>query len=213
MAGMPQDFYPSVRPETISSAEVLTGRLFPDDLNGVAAVDLGSGEGHWSAELARRGATVDAFDAVTPKGRVVDVQALNFEDPDWHLDQRYELGLCLEVAEHLTPTAGQRVVRELASYCESILFSAAIPFQPGFGHINCRWQSAWLADLLDAGPDLAASWAIRSDIWWDERVEPWYRQNVLVLSRGGVLAAEARRATDTPLDVAHPMIYEWAVEG
>lgn len=212
MVGMPQDFYPSVRAGTISSAEVLIGRLLPDDLTGVTAVDLGSGEGHWSAELARRGATVDAFDAVVPDERVVDVIAADFEAPGWHLDQSYDLGLCLEVAEHLAPDAARVVVWELATRCKSILFSAAIPFQPGFGHVNCRWQSAWLADLLNTR-DMVASWAIRSDIWWDERIEPWYRQNLLVLSRAdGPLSAEARRVTDAPLDVVHPMIYEWAVE-
>lgn len=90
MAGMPSDFYPAVRSGTISSAEAIIGRLFPDRLTGLTAVDLGAGEGHWSAELARRGASVSALDVAAPKGRVVDVKTVDFEDHDWGLTRPYD---------------------------------------------------------------------------------------------------------------------------
>jgi hypothetical protein len=52
---------------------------------------------------------------------------------------RFDLALCLEVAEHLPAAAGDSLVRRLASVGARILFSAAIPGQGGRNHVNEKW--------------------------------------------------------------------------
>jgi hypothetical protein len=48
----------------------------------------------------------------------------------------YDLALCLEVAEHLPYGAARSLICGLTSAAPAVLFSAAIPGQPGTRHIN-----------------------------------------------------------------------------
>jgi hypothetical protein len=49
----------------------------------------------------------------------------------------------LEVAEHLQPKRSASFVADLVALAPAVLFSAAIPGQPGTDHINPRWQDEW----------------------------------------------------------------------
>ncbi len=80
-----------------------------------------------------------------------------------------------------------------------VLFSAAIPQQGGVGHINERWPSYW-AGLFDEH-GYGAFDLVRPAVWTDDRVEIWYRQNLLVFAKG--------HATSTRmLDIVHPLLLE-----
>ena len=50
--------------------------------------------------------------------------------------EKFDLVICLEVAEHLSKTRADSFIADLAQLGDIILFSAAIPFQGGVGHIN-----------------------------------------------------------------------------
>ena len=89
-----------------------------------------------------------------------------------------DLAICLEVAEHLTPAAGARLVKTLCSVAPVVLFSAAIPAQGGTNHINEQWQSHWADEFAAHGFDCFDP--IRPEIWNDRDVFPWYRQNILL---------------------------------
>lgn len=52
------------------------------------------------------------------------------------LHRRFDLVLCLEVAEHLPASAADTLVRSLTGLGNVIAFSAAIPFQGGANHVN-----------------------------------------------------------------------------
>jgi hypothetical protein len=97
------------------------------------------------------------------------------------LGRRFDLALCLEVAEHLDADAGAVLVDSLAAHSDAIFFSAACPGQPGQHHVNCQWPEYWQA-LFNAR-DFACSDAIRWRIWNDSRIEPWYRQNMFFAFR------------------------------
>jgi hypothetical protein len=69
---------------------------------------------------------------------------------------RYELVLCIEVAEHLTGgiPASYALTENLVRLVEPdgrILFTAAAPGQPGRGHVNCRPLTFWQTLFDDAG--------------------------------------------------------------
>ena len=59
----------------------------------------------------------------------------NFKEVDLEkeiiLDQKYDLAISLEVAEHLSETSADTLVKNLTQSSDVILFSAAIPFQGG----------------------------------------------------------------------------------
>jgi hypothetical protein len=56
---------------------------------------------------------------------------------------RYDLCLCLEVAEHIEPEYAEIFVRNLTRLSNDILISIAPPGQGGHHHVNCRDIEYW----------------------------------------------------------------------
>ena len=61
-----------------------------------------------------------------------------------------------------------------------VLFSAAIPDQGGMGHINEKWPTYWISLFEDR--DYVCIDAIRKNIWNDDSIPWWYRQNALLFA-------------------------------
>ena len=114
-------------------------------------------------------------------------------------NRRFDLAMSLEVAEHLPPARAASFIADLAALAPVVLFSAAIPGQGGTGHVNERWQSYWAS--LFAREGFVAHDTLRPRIWHDERIEYWYRQNMLLFCRHSALNGTA---SSIPLDVVHP---------
>jgi hypothetical protein len=104
----------------------------------------------------------------------------------------FDLALCLEVAEHLPESCADQLVASLVRLAPVVLFSAAVPFQGGYHHINEQWPEYW-ADRFRTHN----YWAIdcfRAQFWRDERVMWWYAQNLLLYARADTLIANPRLA-------------------
>ena len=69
----------------------------------------------------------------------------------WSLNRKFDLLICLEVAEHLPKECAQEFVKVLVSHGEVILFSAAIPNQGGQNHLNEQWPEYWQAIFANFG--------------------------------------------------------------
>lgn len=119
------------------------------------------------------------------------------------MGERYDVALCLEVAEHLA--APDPLVRWLTKCADVVVFSAAVPGQPGAGHVSCRWQRQW-AEAFEAVDGWAAADSLRPGIWYEPRIEWWYRQNVFVAY---TLPFVERTAHREVLSMVHPEM--WAV--
>ncbi len=118
------------RPATLS--------LLPADLTGMRVLDAGCGPGIYAEELARRGASVHAFD-VTPAmvdlarqrtaGLDVEVRAGNLEAPlSWLADERFDLVLCplvLDYIESWEPVFAE--FHRVARHGATLVFSAGHP--------------------------------------------------------------------------------------
>jgi hypothetical protein len=120
------------------------------------------------------------------------------------LDERYDLAICLEVAEHLPEATAPGLIRTLTTVAPLVLFSAAIPGQSGRGHINERWPSYWKTLFAENGFQRLDP--IRRHIWKDNRVQSWYRQNIFVYGARDVIArSEELRAEEKleELDVTY----------
>lgn len=95
-------------------------------------------------------------------------------------DGRYDLAVCLEVAEHLPESSASDLVRALTTLAPIVLFSAAVPGQGGVGHINERWPSYWKSRFEEHGFQRLDP--IRPHIWKNQRVHWWYRQNIFLFA-------------------------------
>jgi hypothetical protein len=89
-----------------------------------------------------------------------------------------------------------------------VLFSAAVPWQGGTGHVNEQWPEYWAQLFAQSG--FAAADAIRHRIWNNESVDWWYAQNTLLFIAEHRLAEDEalRRAVEEtrtmPLSRIHP---------
>jgi hypothetical protein len=111
------------------------------------------------------------------------------------LSRRYDLACSLEVGEHLPPASSDHLVSSLVTAAPVALFSAAIPRQGGFGHVNEQWQDWWAAKL-----------------WGDPDVAPWFQQNTIIYgdeTNEEVARAAAMHRRPRSLNCARPAVYEW----
>jgi hypothetical protein len=94
------------------------------------------------------------------------------------LNEKFDLVVSLEVAEHLPESSAASFVDALAALGNTILFSAAVPYQIGEHHLNLQWQDYW-ANLFAARGYVAVD-AIRPLVWRNSSVSFWYKQNMLL---------------------------------
>jgi 2-polyprenyl-3-methyl-5-hydroxy-6-metoxy-1,4-benzoquinol methylase len=101
-----------------------------------SVVDIGCGIGTWLATALELGVTdvlgIEGDWLDRSLARIADelIVATDLEQP-FDLGRRFDLAICLEVAEHLSPAAAPGFIDSLTRHADVILFSAAIPFQGG----------------------------------------------------------------------------------
>lgn len=151
-------------------------------------LDLGCGIGTWLSVSKKLG----IFDVLGVDGDYVDqnllLKYLSEEEFISHdltqplnLKRKFDLCLCLEVAEHLPELAADTLIESLIYHSDTILFSAAIPGQGGQNHLNEQWPDYWIEkfkkwDFLVYDP-------IRPIIWANNQIDPWYRQNIFLFTK------------------------------
>lgn len=209
-------FYDLIRPGCMRSASVVVPeivKLIPDISS---VIDVGCGEGWWLKEFKLNGvASVLGLDGHHMSGKAIALQPDEFKACDLSRpparDQRYDLALSLEVAEHLPASCAERFVGALVSLAPVVVFSAAIPGQGGVGHVNEQWPSYW--EELFKSHGYQGSAALRWKFWNDTRVENWYSQNLLVFALSHVIEKYpvlhelmfSERSKITP--VVHPVLW------
>ena len=153
-------------------------------------LDVGCGVGTWLSVANSLGAKfcqgiegpwIQEIQSLVVNREILQIR--NLEAP-WQLERDFDLGICLEVAEHISESAGQRLVENLATRCKIVLFSAAIPGQGGNGHINEQWPAYWQKQFSEFG--MEGIDLIRPIIWDDESIPWWYRQNIIVFVRPSI---------------------------
>lgn len=206
-----EQFYDVIREGTRSSVAVVAPLVL--DAFGTnrvrSLIDVGCGEGWWASEFHSLGVeeVVGVDGHFGPAPALADYRQADLSTGLVPALGRFDVALCLEVAEHLPPQAGDTLVDELCRLARVVVWSAAIPGQGGSGHVNEQWPSYWTERFEKHG--YAASGALRFAVWDDERVENWYRQNLLVMAQE---PTELPELFDSPLappwPLVHPVLYD-----
>ena len=177
-----------------------------------SVIDVGCGIGTWLRVFREKGVTaITGIDGPYVEETDLLIPSETFLKADLSrpikVPKRSDLALCLEVAEHLPTERSASLVNTLCAMSDIVVFSAAIPHQPGTDHINCQWQSYW-ADLF-ASEDFGAFDLLRPMIRGDDAVDWWYQQNMIIFIK---LANEnAKRfhpSASKSLDLVHPSLYQ-----
>lgn len=186
-------FHSLRQPGSARSARVVVP-LVVDLLHPTSVVDVGCGVGSWLAEFKRLGVP-DVLGIDGPAA--ADLSALEDGELLTHdlstpiiLDRRFDLAVCLEVAEHLPDAAAPAFVAQLVALAPVVLFSAAVPHQGGTGHVNEQWPEYW-AEHFARHERVPVDW-LRPQLWANPDVDFWYAQNLLLFAHPAFIATDQR---------------------
>lgn len=187
-----------------------------------SVVDVGCGDGTWLRAFASRGSEVVGLDGPwVPRGQL-QIDEKDFVPVDLGKAplpyavtlprDRYDLLISLEMLEHVDADRADALVDLICSLSDRLIISAAAPDQGGTHHVNEQWPAYWVGKFRERGYEPIDF--LRYAIWNDDRIAPWYRQNVIGYFRGEVPEAVrefARRGLDglleKPLPLCHPGVF------
>lgn len=179
-----QAFFDQLVDDSLTSARtVMPIVLKPLQIKSV--VDFGCGRGAWLKACLESGVeTILGLDGDYVERDKLLVDSDQFRGVDLrrpiHLDRRFDLALCLEVAEHLPARSAPALIESLTAAAPVVLFSAALPGQGGISHINEQWPHYW--ERLFAGQGMRKFDVVRPLIWNNPSIEWYYRQNIYIYS-------------------------------
>lgn len=96
-----------------------------------------------------------------------------------NLEKKFDLTLCLEVAEHLPQENAEDFVDFLTQSSDIIIFAAAVIGQTGENHINEQNPDYWGKHFRRKGFVMLD--AFREKFWNNTKVKWWYRQNIYLV--------------------------------
>lgn len=172
----------------LEDAERVVGSLAAEFPDARSWGDVGAGSGAYAAAVRRRGDDVVACERSVIGRALARMQGVRSRPFDLRAsllpDLSVDLAYCFEVAEHLPPQLGDRLVRMLAGAAPRVVFTAAAPGQGGTGHLNEQPKDYWIERFQACGKRfdpaaadrLAARWRAAGVTSW------WLPQNVMVFS-------------------------------
>lgn len=211
------DFYEELTQGAISSANVIVPHLL-SLFRPSSVLDVGCGRGAWLSAFQRAGVKdflgIDGF-MVEQESLLIPAGTFAVHDLNkpFRLGRKFDLALCLEVAEHLTPEAADHLVESLTQHSQVVLFSASVPYQEGTMHINEQWLEYWLVRFK--AKDFVPVDCIRPHVWKNSAVRWWYAQNTILyvhssrMSQLEAIAGEKSRNPMDPLSMIHPQLFEY----
>jgi SAM-dependent methyltransferase len=213
MRGYTRDWFEARKDRTRSSARAVLPLVLAV-IEPASVIDLGCGTGSWLYIAQELGVTdVLGVDAPHVDGASLEIPRERFATHDLtmalNLDREFDLALCLEVAEHIAPSAAATLVQSLTRLAPAVLFSAAIPGQGGTVHVNERWPDYWARLFLDRG--YRSHDFLRSDLWCDDRVRYFYAQNTILYVRESDAARYPKLPPsdfELPLPLVHPKLFD-----
>jgi SAM-dependent methyltransferase len=173
-----------------------------------SVLDVGCGAGAWVAAYRQAGAsTVMGVDGDYVRRDQLLFDPARFRAFDvakpFSLGQHFDLAQCLEVAEHLDPAGSETLVDNLVAHAPIVVFSAAPPGQGGENHVNERPYEYW-RDLFDSRGYSLFDF-LRPRFHRSNRVEHWYRYNMLVFVRHDAIANLSPSVASTRVDPHLPV--------
>lgn len=168
-------------------------------------VDVGCGLGNW-IEVAKKmtGSTITGVDGDYVNRSLLKINEEEFIEKDltkpFDLNKKYDLAICLEVAEHLPESSAKGFIQSLTNHADVIMFSAALPGQGGQNHINEQWPSYWQDHFNNCGFEMIDFF--RFKIWDNTKIEYWYKQNLFLVVKKGHPLSESQ--SNLAFSLVHP---------
>jgi len=158
-----------------------------------SVIDLGCGAGFMLERLRSQGVKkvygIDGSESA--KGSWPDYMQDVLEVKnllDFKPTERYDVAICMEVAEHIPKDKADRVVKKVTdSSAKFVWWSAAQPGQGGTGHVNCQSLCYWARKFEDCGfvPMWPLTYQIKMEMLKLKDINsfPWFRDNFTAFKR------------------------------
>jgi len=154
-----------------------------------SVADVGCGTGNFLYAFKKNGVNdVIGFDGMWANKELLSrhLEANEFVTIDLEgvfpvTSKKYDIVLNLEVAEHVSAERSANLIDFLTGLSDTVVFSAAIPGQGGFNHVNEQWEEYWDQKFIDKGYQKYD--IIRHKIIPNKAIAWWYRQNMIVYSK------------------------------
>lgn len=181
-----------------------------------SVVDVGCGTAAWLHEFQLCGVErVLGIDRQKLPPHILEINPADFRqanlaEPMKFDGQRFDLAVSLEVAGNLPQEMAEDFITSLCRLSDVVLFSSPIPGQTKDGYVYERWPSYWSALFGQRGYLCFDS--LRDRFWYDQRVEWYYAQNMLIFVRASrqevIEVLRAQRTEHPVLDLVHPRCFE-----
>lgn len=175
-----REFYEGLRINNGHSAKFLAEYLVRK-LNFSSVIDIGCGNGDLLFSFFQMGVKnlkgIEGNENYITEKNPFSISISNLEEPIIS-PIRYELAVCLEVAEHLEEKFADNLILTITSASDLVVFSAAIPGQGGTNHVNEQAPLYWATKFFERGYTLFLD--PRHEIWKRKDIAAYYRQNILV---------------------------------
>jgi SAM-dependent methyltransferase len=189
-------FYNEQKAASLRSAEQVVP-IIVDVFRPSSVIDVGCGAGGWLRVFAQNGvARLLGYDgSELAEGEYFIDKSLvrvrtDFAADGFAVNERADLLLCLEVAEHLPAACADRFIAALVQASPVIVFSAAFPGQTGVHHVNEQPPWYWREKFERLG--YGEIDFIRPAILRNDAVSWWYRQNITCYVRKKLIQERPR---------------------
>lgn len=174
--------------------------------------DIGCGAGIWLSIFKKNGFNVQGYDG---NEYSQELQIENDEFAQVNLMEplqeknHYDIAISLEVAEHIPIKHCDTFLSSITDLADIIVFSAAVPFQMGQGHVNEQYQSYWVKKFDEKGYECLD--VLRKQVWSCKDVCHYYKQNLFIMLRRKnefQKIIEKYKGASEIVDVIHPETWE-----
>lgn len=174
-------------------------------------LDVGCGIGTWMVVAKELGIQeVLGIDGSYVDRDILKINSQEFLEHDlrdeFNLSKKFDIALCLEVAEHLPASSAEGLIKSLCKHSDIIVFSAAIPNQGGQNHLNEQWPEYWIKLFMNL--NFSCYDIIRPVFWNNLNVDFWYKQNILVFSKKNFHQFDSTMMDASRFNIIHPELYK-----
>src|SRR3989304_9029763 len=181
-----------------------------------SVIDVGCGDGTWLSIFHEHGIK----DFLGIDGKYVSDEFLKIPTEMFisrdlnkpiNINRKFDLAICLEVAEHLEESSSTVIVNSLCNLSGIVVFSAAIPYQPGDDHKNPQWPGYWINLFEKRGYKLVN--ILKYRLWDEPDIAFFYKQNILLFvdptrfEELGELVSDLDQYKQLPVSIIHPDLY------
>ena len=159
------------------------------EFNPKSVIDFGCGTGDILAPFEKRGIEILGIDGSKANKKYSRIHKDNFLLFDLRkkctCQKKYDLCICLEVAEHIEEAYSDVLIKNLVSSSSTIVFTAAPPGQGGVDHYNEKPFAWWIQKFKEHGFKFDEQCTVRLKQQWARipDIYPFYVDNLMIFRK------------------------------